>query len=466
MGTTFNFELNNKPTRKNTYSIFLRITQNKKHKRIKTSVEVKSKRDFNPKAKQGNWIRTSEAFHKIWNKELEKELEEAKKIYRELKKDGLASKELIKSTVQEGELSSSFIEYAKQRTKDIFNEGGYRNFKKYRGFCNKLEAFLKASGKTDLQFAEISSSFLSKYEAYLHKLRNERNKEATLHPNTIAVNLNIFKALLNRAIEQDKLLKPENNPFLGYKYNKGISSLKEKLNEAEIKLIESLQLPEGSLMWHCRNYFLFSFYLAGIRAGDLVQLRWSNITSEGRLEYRMSKTKKDRNIKLHQKAADILEYYKKEESKPFDYIFPLLDNTAVYSKAVSEEQKATLPPELIKKLNDTIGSKNALINKYLKQIVALAGIEKNVSFHIARHSFAKVAKDNNIDNNHLKNLLGHSNIKVTETYMGNFETAHTDKVMASIFSKKEDAKEQLIAMVKTMGKEQIEELVNKLKNVL
>lgn len=463
MGTTFNFEVSNKPSRKKTYAIYLRITQDRKKKRIKSSIEVNKLRDFNPKAKQRNWIRTSEASHKSWNQTLEGELEKAKKVYEKLGEDGMATKELIKATLQNSTVSASFLEYAKQRTKDIFNEGGYRNYKKYNGFCNKLEGYLQSINKQDILFSELTPSFLSKFETYLHTLRNERNPEATLHPNTLAVNLNIFKTIIKRAIELDMKIKPEKNPFFGYKYDKATKTMKEKLNEAEIRLIEELSLPEGSMKWHCRNYFLFSFYLAGIRAGDLIQLRWHNVTSENRLEYRMGKTKKDRNIKLHQKALDILKLYYKEGSKPSDYIFPLMDNEAPYAKAVTEEQKATLPPDLIKKLNDTVGSKNALINKYLKKIATEATIQKNVSFHIARHSFAKVAKDNKVDNNHLKELLGHSNIKITEGYMGSFETEATDSVMASIFGEKEQPKEQIKSMLDKMNPEEIEALLQALK---
>ena len=76
--------------------------------------------------------------------------------------------------------------------------------------------------------------------------------------------------------------------------------------------------------------------------------------------------------------------------------------------------------------------------------------------HIARHSFAKIAKDNKVDNNHLKNLLGHSNIKITEAYMGNFDTAETDTVMASIFKKKEAPKEKAQKLLESMSDEQIE----------
>ena len=460
MATTFNLELNNKPTRKGTYNILLRITQERKHKRIKTSIELKSPRDYNPKAKQGNWIRTSETNHKKWNEVLIDEIETAKLTYRDLRVQGLATKENIKNTILEAEISSSFLAYAKQRTSDILNEGGHRNYKKYNGFCNKLEGFLKNNRKKDLLFVEVTTSFLSRFEAYLHTLKNERNPEAKLHPNTIAINLNIFKTIINRAVEIDKLLKPEQNPFLGYKYTREVSTTKEKLNEAEIETIENLELKEGSLIWHCRNYFLFSFYLAGIRAGDLIQLRWCNITADGRLEYRMAKTKKDRSIFLHDKARDILQHYYVEGCKTTDYIFPLLDSNAPYAKAITPEHKATLSPEMIIKLNDVVGAKNALINKYLNKIAKQADISKHISMHIARHSFAKIAKDNKVDNNHLKNLLGHSNIKVTEAYMGNFDTAETDNVMASIFKKKEAPKEKAHKLLENMTDEQIEKFIN------
>lgn len=462
---TFRFEINkNRPTRNKTFIVWLRITTNGKRKLLKTPIELKTVKDFNSKAKQGNWIRTSEIKSAKWNDELAGILELAKDTYKDLKESGTATSENISNTMRSGEISPSFLAYAKQRTSDILNEGGHRNFKKYNGFCNKLESYLNANKKTDLLFVEVTTALLSKFEAYLHTLKNERNPEAKLHPNTIAINLNIFKTIINRAVEIDKLLKPEQNPFLGYKYTREVSTTKEKLNESEIETIENLELKEGSLIWHCRNYFLFSFYLAGIRVGDLIQLRWCNITADGRLEYRMAKTKKDRSIFLHDKARDILQHYFVEGCKTTDYIFPLLDSNAPYAKAVTPEQKATLPPEMIIKLNDIVGAKNALLNKYLNKIGTQAGISKHISMHIARHSFAKIAKDNNIDNNHLKNLLGHSNIKITETYMGNFETQETDQVMANIFKKKEvDAKEELMKILDKMDRDQIQLILNNIQ---
>ena len=123
-----------------------------------------------------------------------------------------------------------------------------------------------------------------------------------------------------------------------------------------------------------------------------------------------------------------------------------------------------MPTDLIVKLNNTIGSKNALLNKYLNKIADKAEIKKHISMHIARHSFAKIAKDNHIDNNHLKNLLGHSNIKITETYMGSFDTQETDKAMALLFKKKEEPKEQLTQLIEKMTPEEISMLIKQIKS--
>lgn len=460
---TFHFEIDSRPSKNGTYNVYLRVTQDRKRKKIKTAVELTSKNDFNVNARNGNWVRKSEASHKKWNEILSQELDKAKDTFRKIKEAGTTSSEMIINAIRVGDTTSSFLDYAKQRKTDILHEGGHRNFKKYNGFINKLEAYLKTTKRTELYFTEITPNFLSKFKAYLYKLPNEKNPNATLHPNTIAVTFNIFKAITNKAIAEG-LLTPDKNPFLLFEYKQTRSTTKEKLNEEEIRKIEELELEAGSLIWHCRNAFLFSFYLAGIRAGDLIQLRWRNISSEGRLEYRMGKTDKDRNIVLHKKPKDILQYYYKEGVKSSDYIFPFLDSSQQYAKnSITPEQKATLTTDLLIKLDTITNSKNSLINKYLDKIATKAGIDKKITFHIARHSFAKIAKDNKVDNNHLKNLLGHSDIKVTEGYMGNFETEETDKVISSIFSTESDSKKQLLKIIDKLNPEQINELITQLE---
>lgn len=463
MATTFTFELNGKPNRNGAYSIFLRITQNRKLKRMKSSVEVRKRSDFNKDTKNEKWIRSSEPNSALWNEVLHNELEDAKQTYRELREDGLATSDRIVSQIQSGERTSSFLEYARQRTQEIYDAGGFRNWKKYNGFCNKLESYLKSKRAKDLTFAELNTSFLSKFEVYLHTLHNEREPEKKLHPNTIQINFNIFKTLVKRAVEVEGLMKPEKNPFLSYTY-KGVKTTKEKLDEVEIQRIIDLDLEKNSLLWHCRNYFLFSFYCAGVRAGDLIQLRWCNITEDGRLRYQMGKNHKDRDLVLVSQAIDILQYYNTEDSTPNDYIFPLLNASEPYAKAITQEEKDTMPTELRVKLFNQVSAKNALINKYLKKLAEFAEIEKKVSLHISRHSFAKIAKQKGTDTLKLKDLLAHSSVKITENYMGSFDTSENDKAIQNIFQKKETSpKEELLSLLDKMNPEDISSLINQIK---
>lgn len=459
MATTFAFELNNKPNRHGAYVVYLRITQNRKLKRIKTSVELPSDKHFNKKAKNEKWIRTNNPDHAILNEALRKELEAAKEKYRDLKEDGLASSERIIAALKAGERSLSFMEYARKRTQEIHDEGNIRNYKKYNGFCNKLEAYLASIGRKDILFAEITPAFLSGFQVYLSQLPNERTKSKTLHPNTVAEAFKQFKVLIHRAIEIDGLMKMDKNPFVVFKCST-VKTAKQKLDLEEIERIKCLDLVPGSPVWHSRNCFLFSYYCAGIRAGDLIQLRWCNITTDGRLLYQMDKNHKVRDIKLLDEAIQILSCYRREDAKATDYIFPFANSNAPYAVAVTGEDLDTMPTGLKESLYNMISAKNAYINKYLKKVAEMAGIEKKVSMHIARHTFARTAKQQGVDNALLKNMLGHSKLETTERYMGDFDTAETDKALSQIFATPEDKqKQELLALISSKSPQEIEALL-------
>lgn len=459
--TTFGFMLANHPNRFGLYPIMFRITRDRKTKRVKTGIEVK-KTDWNQKAKNYKHIRSSCADSEVLNQMLADILKKFQHTYSELKEDGMATSDNIINKIKSCEVSESFLVYAKNRTQEIFNAGGVRNWKKYNGFCNKLESFLAANRKKDALFADITPSFLSDFDAYLHTLPNERQPEKLLHPNTIQVVLNIFKTIINRAIAIDKKIKPENNPFLTFKY-KGIKTEKGKLNSDELNTILGLELEKNSLIWHCRNYFFFSFYCAGIRAGDLIQLRWCNIKGN-RLNYQMGKNHKVRDLELVPQALDILKHYYSENTKSTDYIFPLLDNTKVWASYVTQEDKDRMKPELKKDLFNTISAKNALINKELAKIQKLACIDTKISFHISRHSFAKAAKENGLDNLEVKALLGHTNISTTQKYMGDFDVSRTDKALESVFAptNKEDEATRLLKQLQGLSPDVLAQVLKQL----
>lgn len=432
MATTFRLELKNQPTKAGKFVVYLRITQDRKMKRVKTSVELSSKKDWNADKQK---VRASEPMAAVWNAALEDEVEKAKATYRTLKDAGVATTDKIKETIQAECSTTSFLQYAKQRTQEIYDAGGIANWKKYVGFCNKLEAFL-TDGKGnvhDITFAEITPALLSKFEVFLHGLSKWNDESRKLHPNTIHEQFKIFKALIHRAISVEGLMNRNNDPFTNFR-STAIVTKKEKLTKDELQAMLDVELEEGSSIWHARNTFFFSLYCAGIRIADLLQLRWCNISSDGRISYQMGKNHKQRDLALVEQAKAILKYYITDEAKPTDYIFPYLDGKAVWAKAITQEEKDTLTPELKKKKKFFIDSKVAMLNQQLSKLAKMAGIEKKVSNHISRHSFARMAKDAGVDNLMVKEMLAHSKLQVTEGYMGNFATSATDEALQQIFS--------------------------------
>jgi len=473
---SYRFELNGKPNRNKKYNVLLCITIEGKRKRIKTDIYLNHRNDFNPKCKQNNWIRSTEPNHESWNDYLADLLEDTRKKYKELKSSSAAAtSESVASLVKGEEKTKTFLTwetkegklifsgFAAERTQQIYDAGGIRNWKKYYGFLCKLYDFLKAKKKKEVLFADITPEFVTKFDAYLHTLHNSRSKKESgkkLHQNTIVVILNIFKTLMRRSMELG-YITTDKNPFLTFKYS-GIKTEKEKLDTAEIQALEALQIEKGSLDWDSLNCFLFSYYCAGIRAGDLLQLRWLNVEG-GRLNYQMGKNHKTRDLKLVPQATSILELYHTETSNPTDYIFPFMDSRKAYASAISQAERDTLPSDMKQKLFEEISTKNALINKSLKRLAEKAGIIKKVSMHISRHSFASVAVQKGIESSKVKSLLAHSRLQTTEGYMGNFSTDENDKALESVFGSPADKKAQLLAMINGMSEEDVTSLLASLR---
>ncbi len=464
---SFRFELNGRPTKNKTYVVYLRVTVGGKRKLIKTIVEVSRPADFNAKCKGENWIRANVHDAKSMNALLADILARAKETYKDLDKEGEVTTVALVKELNTEKVSSSFLAFARERAQMIYDNGGWRNWRKYCGLINKLDTFRKKRRMPDITIEDLTVDLLTRFDNFLHKWENEREPGKLLHPNTIEVQFNILRTLVHRAIEVG-IMEASKDPFLVFKY-KGVKTTKEKLSEGEMDRIITLELEEGSLIWHCKNYFLFSYYCAGIRAADLIQLRWRNVTENGRLHYQMGKNHKDRDLVLVEPALEILSYYHKEDAKPNDYIFPLLDNGAEYAKFVTLADKDRMKPELRHYLYQQVSAKNALINKYLKKIAEKAEVTTNLTMHISRHAFAHIAQESGAESSAIKDILGHSNLATTERYMGSFDTTKTDNTLRLLFKKKksgnddmtaEERQQQAIELLKGLSPEQIMSVIS------
>ena len=263
--------------------------------------------------------------------------------------------------------------------------------------------------KQELTFTDLSPSFLKHYEVYLlTTLGND--------PNTVFSDFRCLRTVYNSAV-RDELVEADKNPFKKIQLHETQKPI-EKLYEEEIHAFEKTEYEKGEKLWHIKNYFLFSYYCAGIRFGDFINLKWKNITDQGTIKYIMSKNNKEFEIVLPQKAAAILKLYEPRRAAEH-FIFPLLDSDKDYSE--------------IETLEKAVSSNNAMVNVGLKNIALKAGIKKNVTFHVARHSFAYIAYEKTKNLVWVQSLLMHSSLKDTQIYLTELGHTNLNSAMRLIF---------------------------------
>lgn len=417
MNTTFNFWVNNRTNARGTYDIYIRITQARKHKLIKTGETIPDREAFNKNAKQDNWIRGRGDTTKKQNNTLAGLLESIKQDTADLhKKAKNPSKESI-ILKYKGESSHDFIAFLKRIILRFEKAGSHRTAKRYRQLQNKLIEFEADS----IPFDAISVTFLKDFNSYLSEL----------HQNTRYEHFKNLKASFNQAIQED-IISSSQSPFLRFKVGQ-VATRKEKLTAKEIKTLSSLKLAKDSALKHTLNCFMFAFYCGGIRAGDLITMRWQNI-QDSKLSYVMAKNRNTkltpRTIPLIVEAQKILKQYKTKDSKPEDFIFGDLDKK--FSKLIADDKR--IAPGHEKTIYNKIASRNTILNKNLKKLAVLAKISIPLTFHIARHSFAQFAINKNMTPKVLQTILGHEKFATTETYLKTLDDKMVEDGMKKIFA--------------------------------
>ena len=112
-----------------------------------------------------------------------------------------------------------------------------------------------------------------------------------------------------------------------------------------------------------------------------------------------------------------------------------------------------MPLDVSKKYFETINSKEAKIGKMLREIKGLAGLA-HLTFHTARHTFALKAKEANVDNTTLKNILQHSSLAITETYVKKLDNSKEDAALKEMYLDKKHhnmEKKKIVNQIKKLG---------------
>lgn len=238
-----------------------------------------------------------------------------------------------------------------------------------------LREFIKSRyNLNDIAFGALDYSFIEQFDLFLRV-------EKGLKPNSVVCTINYFKLTIKRAVNDDMLIF---NPFMGYRA-KGEPYLPKSITKEDLDKIMNtpLDIPSRYLV---RDLFLFSLF-TGISFIDVRNLTTQNLkqADDGMwwIHSRRQKTKVEFHVPLLDLPVQIIEKYR--EQGEGNKLFRMLSATKT--------------------------------NFHLRKIAEMCGIERHLTYHQARHSYASlITLSQGVPMETVSKMLGHSSIKSTHIY--------------------------------------------------
>jgi len=324
-------------------------------------------------------------------------LNEAEQIILDFENEGKPfTVEDIANRLLSGSKSEMFFKFTEKEIKRLVRLKKIGNSKVYQ---NTLNVFKEFRGQRDISLKNINLKVLHEFQDFLIEKGNKVN--------TISVHMRTLRAIYNKAIKVGAV-KEEYYPFKKFSI-KNEKTVKRALRKEEIDKIRKLELKDPELK-KARDLFLFSFYNRGMSFVDIVNLKVKNLKG-GRINYTRQKTGQKFSIAISSQAQEIIARYndcKVSES----FVFPIIKRN----------------------VNEYLDYRNAmrLINKKLKDIADMAGIEIPLTTYVSRHSWATIAKRMGIATAIISEGLGHESEETTQIYLDSFDTDVIDDANAMI----------------------------------
>jgi site-specific recombinase XerD len=249
---------------------------------------------------------------------------------------------------------------------------------RYKTTLAHIEQFLKWKYKlTDIDIRDINHEFITDFDFFLRSVRKCANNSTVKY-------IKNFKKIIRICIANGWLDK---DPFVQYK-----TRLKEVdrgfLSQEELEAITNKHFSTARLN-QVKDIFLFSCY-TGLAYSDVRKLSHQNISTgiDGGKWLFINRTKTDTasRVPLLPMALEIMDKYKD------------------HPQCINQQK---LLPVL----------SNQKMNSYLKEIADVCEINRELTFHIARHTFATtVTLNNDVPIESVSKMLGHKNIRTTQHY--------------------------------------------------
>lgn len=235
---------------------------------------------------------------------------------------------------------------------------------------------------TKTTFRHVDKAYCAGFIDYLKTAKSKsKTSHALLNENTQFGYVLLLSTVINAAVADDVLslnplhqIKPENKPK---KHRSEITYL----TADELKMLEKAEY----LSPHVKQAFLFSCY-TGLRFSDVESLTWGRLQTDNNggtvISHVQRKTNKQEYLPIPQKAAEFLP--DRAKKKDTDKVFCL--------------------------------SSGGYVNLHLKAWAALAGLDKHLTFHVARHTYATRLLSLGAPIEAISKNLGHSEIRTTQRH--------------------------------------------------
>ncbi len=310
----------------------------------------------------------------------------------------------IVSAYQQRQGEHLFSDFVGKLCKEMIRTGRERTARGYQTVMNRIIGF---TGDKNLQLKQITPLMVRRFEYHL-----QQEDKAV---NTISFYMRNLRAIYNKAIRQGLLAASPINPFedifTGVKITRKRALTKEEMSRVNLILNkicsfdEEQKKEEKGLRMSCL-LFLFSFYARGMSFVDIAYLRKENLKNNV-ITYRRKKTGQLIEIKLTSAMRRIIDSFEKQ-TKDSVYLFPIINKIGI-SERIQYESALRMQ------------------NNRLKKIAVLCGLDKNLSTHVARHTWATIAKGENLPLAVISEGLGHTSEKTTAIYLASFDRSVLDR---------------------------------------
>lgn len=256
--------------------------------------------------------------------------------------------------------------------------GQYKTSQRYM-----MEYILKEYKLTDIPLSNLEYGFIVGFEDFLRSYV-PKSGQSKIGNNTAMKHIKRLRKMVTLAYRMKWI---ERDPFVNFKMK---IEKKERgfLTDFELLSIEDLSSSIERLMV-VKDLFVFSCY-TGISYVDIVQLNEDNIV-------------------MGIDGSPWIMAKRVKTGAPFK--IPLLPKAAILIDKYKDHYRTNDTSSLLPKLS------NQKLNSYLKEIADLCGIKKNLTFHMARHTFATtVTLSNGVPIETVSKLLGHTKLSTTQIY--------------------------------------------------